>query len=193
MTNPQTHARMFFALWPTAATARKLAGHARTLEAQAGGRVTRTDSIHLTLAFLGDIALDRLDTLLAPPADVTAPAFELYLDRLGLWRRNGIGWAAPSRIPEALVDLQMRLSAWLLAAGFRLEARPFVPHVTLIRKAPGMCPEMAIPPIAWTVREFVLVRSRLSAAGSRYETLDRFALNHEAGADVTVAPPAGEQ
>lgn len=193
MSGPETHARMFFALWPSAAVARSLAGQSRTLESHIGGRVTRTDSIHLTLAFLGDVALDRVEALLALPADVTSAPFELQLDRLGVWPRNGIGWAAPSAAPAALIELQARLANWLGQAGFRVEARAFVPHVTLIRKATRTVPELAIPPIAWRSDEFVLVRSNLSATGSRYETLGRFALNHAGPGSVEAPRPGGDE
>jgi 2'-5' RNA ligase len=193
MTVTETRARMFFALWPSPGAARKLAGQARVLASHAGGRVTRTDSIHLTLAFLGDVALDRVEALLALPSEVTSPPFELRFERLGVWPRNGIGWAAPSDTPGALVELQARLARWLGDAGFRVEARAFVPHATLIRKATRAAPELAIPPIAWRVDEFVLVRSRLSATGSRYETLGRFALNHEGKGGVRAALSAGDE
>ena len=193
MSPPETRARMFFALWPSPRVARSLAAQARALASQAGGRVTRTDSIHLTLAFLGDIALDRVEQLLALPADVTSAPFELHLDRLGVWPRNGIGWAAPSGAPDALVELQARLANWLEQAGFRVEARAFVPHVTLVRKATHAVPDLAMPSIAWPVDEFVLVRSNLSATTSRYEMPGRFALNHEGPDGIEAARSAGDE
>ena len=65
----------------------------------------------------------------------------------------------------------------LKGGAFALEARPFAAHITLVRKAsvaPSVIPEL--PHVSWPVDEFVLVRSRPQAGGSRYEITDRFAL-----------------
>ena len=69
-------------------------------------------------------------------------------------------------------DLRSRLQE----EGFEPEKRPFAVHVTLLRKArdPGELPPL--PAVEWPVKEFVLVRSTLSAGGSSYEVLERFAL-----------------
>jgi 2'-5' RNA ligase len=85
-------------------------------------------------------------------------------------------WAGPNDIPPPLADLAAQLRRELQAEGFRLEARPFAVHVTLIRKAREA---KALPPppnVEWPVGEFVLVCSTLSREGSRYEVLERFAL-----------------
>ena len=168
--------RVFYALWPERALAEQLAEHATVLHAAVGGRVTQTDSIHLTLAFLGDVEATRLDELLRPPAIVTADRFALSLERLGAWNHNGIGWVAPAVTPAPLADLQAHLSDWLESIGFMLEKRAFKPHVTLLRKATGKVATVAIEAIRWRVDEYVLVRSTLDAGGSRYEVIGRFAL-----------------
>lgn len=146
------------------------------MQAAVGGRITRTDSIHLTLAFLGDIDSSRLGELLAPPPAIAVGRFAVELDRLGAWHHNGIGWVAPVLTPEPLADLQMRLSDWLESIGFTLERRAFKPHVTLVRKSTGKVATAAIESMRWPVDEYVLVQSTLDATGSRYEVMGRFAL-----------------
>lgn len=168
-------ARVFFALWPDAGTRTALAAAARRLQRALHGRRTRDDSIHLTLAFLGDLPLDRLGALLAPPAIAAVP-FTLVLDRCGCWPRNGIGWVAPGEMPPALDALAEGLGTWLRAAGFRMEERPFRPHVTLIRDAHCVALPDNIAPIEWRVKAFVLLRSTRAAAGSRYEIIGRWPL-----------------
>lgn len=138
------------------------------------GRRTRDDSIHLTLAFVGNVDADRIAELQAPPSDLTASPFVLTLDHWGCWPRNGIGWAAPSHIPDALAELAARLENWLRGAGYDLERRPYSPHVTLVRKAHCAPLPDPLPPVAWQAEEFVLVRSLLASDGSRYETLGRW-------------------
>jgi len=54
---------------------------------------------------------------------------------LGLLAAHGIAWMAPSRVPDPMRELAARMEAWLRDAGFEMDARPFNPHVTLVRKA----------------------------------------------------------
>jgi 2'-5' RNA ligase len=57
--------------------------------------------------------------------------------------------------------------------------RAFVPHVTLLRKCTGRAATASIEPIRWTVDDYVLVRSTLDSAGSRYEVIGRFLLTEQ--------------
>jgi 2'-5' RNA ligase len=59
---------------------------------------------------------------------------------------------------------------------FKTEARDFSAHVTLIRKAREPHALPPLPAVDWPVKEFVLVRSRLSSEGPSYEVVERFAL-----------------
>lgn len=172
-------ARVFYALWPDAALASRMATHAERLEAALGGRASRTATLHLTLVFLGEVDTGELARLAAPPPQVRAPRFHLRLDRCGAWPHNGIGWLAPSTLPAALAGLQANLSQWVESMGFALEKRAFRPHVTVVRRARGSMAEAAMEPLDWPVQDWVLVRSRLSPEGAGYEPLARFAL--EAG------------
>lgn len=140
------------------------------------GRPTRDDSIHLTLAFVGDVDSARLAELLAPPAELAVARFTLSFDSWGCWPRNAVAWVAPSRVPDPLRELAARTEAWLRDAGFELDVRPFNPHVTLLRKAQCAPLPDSAPTIEWQVEDFVLVRSALAPAGSRYEIIGRWPL-----------------
>lgn len=173
-------ARVFFALWPDAAAAAALQTLAQDCAREFGGRAGRCETLHLTLAFVGDVPLERLSVLREVAGAVTAPAGELCLDRLGFWAHNRILWAGTRAVPPELGQLVRRLGAGLKTAGAAGTAgggRSFVPHVTLVRKLAGPVgplPEWA--PVRWVWRSFVLVRSRLSAAGAAYETLGQWPL-----------------
>ena len=150
--------------------------HAAILQAAVGGRITRPESVHLTLAFLGDVAEVRAAELLSPPSTIAVEPFVLDIDEMGVWRHNGIGWVAPSVAPVALADLYVRLSVWLESIGFALEKRAFKAHVTLLRKGRGNADTAAIDPVRWAVNDYVLVQSIPGEAGTRYEILGRFPL-----------------
>ncbi len=171
-------ARVFFALWPPDEIAGRLAAVAVDYSQAAGGRPTRRETIHLTLAFLGDIAVERLPELQRLAGEVDGAAFDLTLDRFGIWQHNRVLWAGCAT-PPLLLDLAGNLKRRLLEADFAVAdaKRPFVPHVTLVRKLARF--DVALPvaeALNWPCREFVMVRSRLSAAGSDYELLARFPL-----------------
>ncbi len=151
---------------------------AQDVTARAGGRAMRADTLHLTLAFLGDIAADRVPAALAAGDAVAtawrkgrAAAVAPLLDRLGYWPHNGVVWAGCGMRDAALDRLAAALCETLAAAGFALESRRFAPHVTLVRKAgeAGNFPALAAQ--RWQGRELVLVHSRRSAAGADYERL----------------------
>ena len=161
--------RLFFALWPPRETAQALAAWADEAQKQTGGKVTATENIHLTLAFLGEADPDKARAAARP---VKARRHELPIDSARYVRRNEMVWVGPAAMPEALADLVAQLHASLKAQAFVLEERPFAAHVTLIRKArpPKLLPPL--PRVEWRVNEFVLIRSRTSPKGSTYEPLE---------------------
>ena len=171
-------ARVFFALWPPAELAATLAGAARDFAHQAGGRPSRQDTLHLTLAFLGDVPISRLPELQAAAESVRGQAFALTLDHFGLWQHNRIFWAGCTT-PPPLAALVHELKTALAASGFSVADanRPFVPHMTLVRKVARLqTPVAQCAPQQWMCREFVLVRSRVAASGADYEVLTPFSL-----------------
>ena len=174
----KTRARVFFALWPDAATREQLAREARRIHVQRGGRLTRVETLHLTLVFIGDIARERLTELIRAAVPVRAPSFDIDFDQAGCWRHNRIAYLMPSQPPEALHELVDSLEQALAAAAFVYDQRPYKPHITLIRRGecPGATPATLATPIHWSAREFVLVESRLSQDGPAYTVVERFGL-----------------
>ncbi len=134
----------------------------------------RPEMLHITLAFLGDISPAQLSTATAVAATITGEPFVLTLDRLDYWKHNRILWAGGVSLP--LVALAEGLAGALRAEGFRLDARPFAPHVTLLRDARCEVPPELDAEVIWPVREFVLAESRSSAAGAGYRTIAHWPL-----------------
>jgi len=164
--------RIFFALWPPAETARALAQWALQAQRAAGGKATHESKIHLTLAFLGEA--DPRKAMLAARRAKGA-SHSLPLEEARYWRDHRIVWAGPRETPPLLQALVQSLGMELYREEFMLERRPFAAHVTLLRKARNATLPR-LPELDWPVREFLLVRSALSSAGSSYEPLERFAL-----------------
>lgn len=169
--------RLFFALWPDAAGRAALAAWQPALLERCGGRAMRSDTLHATLAFLGDVAPQRMDDLRAAARGVEGASFEVVWDEARLWTHNRIVYAAPRSAPPQLLRLAESLQSQLAAHGFRLERRPYAPHVTLLRDARATdTPLPAFPPALWRCDGFVLAQSARGGAGAGYSTLERFAL-----------------
>jgi RNA 2',3'-cyclic 3'-phosphodiesterase len=160
--------RLFFALWPDDAVRAALAEASAAIHRASGGRATRAESIHLTLAFLGDCDAERIGSLKAAAARVRVRPFDLVLDERGFWNHNRIAWVGATETPGALEALVSELRTTLAEAQFAFDPKAFVPHITLVRKArPGFAMP-TLEPIRWQVDGFVLVRSVMRSAGSDY-------------------------
>lgn len=173
----QKTARIFFALWPNAVVRRALDEAGKHLHERCGGRRMRAETLHLTLAFLGEVAQERLEELQRLACLCDATAFDLELTHAGYWAHNHIAWVAPAAAPQALIELVGGLEMRLAAAGFAFDARSFVPHVTLLRNA--QCPQNLSAMVAplWSVRDFVLVKSTKLDSLASYQCIGRWPLS----------------
>ncbi len=165
--------RLFFALWPPRRTAELLADWAAEAQQVTRGRVTRAETIHLTLAFLGEVAEERLAAAVRAARRVRGEPHALPIEEARLWTHNRIVWVGPRETPPALQSVADLLRVELAGEGFSLERRPFAAHITLIRKARSEGRLPPLPPVDWPVREFSLVRSTLFPQGSSYEIVER--------------------
>ena len=157
-----------------------LAVMARTIASEHGGRPTRLDTIHLTLAFLGDVPVSALPKLCALVRRLQAGSFDLHLDRISYWAHNHVLWAGCLATPEALTGLHSRLQATLAEGGYPVDppGRHFTPHVTLVRKL-DLAESADLPPLpslASHCASFVLVQSVLTPEGPNYRVIEAFPL-----------------
>lgn len=110
-------------------------------------------------------------------AAVRRPAFRVAFNRIAAFGGGAGQKALVLRGDEGVVGvdlLRADIHAALSTAGLaRSRARAFEAHLTLVR-GPDDTPETFIPPIGWTVREFVLIHSYIGEA--RYEIAARFPL-----------------
>lgn len=170
-----TSLRLFFALWPNEATRAALDHVATNLHPIWGGRRMLSASLHLTLAFLGDTPVTRLDALRQLAATVAGEAFTLKLDSPGCWQHNHIGWLGVKETPPALAQLVADLRRVLHAGEFAIDDQRHVPHVTLLRNARCSAPPPC-PCVNWHATHFVLLASRAPGAGG-YEVLGEWPLS----------------
>ncbi|MBA7693792.1 RNA 2',3'-cyclic phosphodiesterase [subsurface metagenome] len=94
--------------------------------------------VHLTLKFLGDIAVAKTGeiTKAIETAARGIPPFHLEVKGLGVFpnlRRVQVAWIGVSGDIDRLNQLQQCLESNLTPLGFAPEARRFTPHLTLAR------------------------------------------------------------
>lgn len=164
-------ARLFLALWPDAAVRAALGAQQSLWHWPEGAAPEAAQRLHLTLHFIGAVALDRLPALRAGLA-VAMPPVALEWGRAELWR-HGLAVLEPLAVPPALRSLHADLARALQALTLPVESRAFRPHVTLARRAHGAVPPPPAPPWRWDARGYVLVRSHGGAQGG-YEVLERW-------------------
>ena len=168
--------RLFFALTPTDATRARVEALAATLPST-GGRDTRTDKMHLTLAFLGDA--DPATALRAgAKAAPQAQHFEFALDETDSFHGGTWILRAPAT-PFAALLAALRRELHAVGLHEPDEQRAFLPHLTLRRRAGARLPRAAVAPIPWLARSLCLYDSDLAAG--RYTRLGEWPL---AGADA---------
>ncbi|HEX8070770.1 MAG TPA: RNA 2',3'-cyclic phosphodiesterase [Pyrinomonadaceae bacterium] len=195
MTSPSTptRLRLFCAVELSAEARARAADHIERLRQSAPHlKVSweRTEKLHLTLKFLGAVEPERVPALheaAARAAAAVAP-FELTLrgtSGFPLGRSPRVLWLGVVDESGRLKLLERRLEEECAAAGFAREERPFHAHVTLarIRTVNAAARRLAryhettgFAPVASPVRELTVMRSDLTADGSRYTPLARHPL-----------------
>lgn len=104
-------------------------------ESSLQGRFVSNEHMHLTLEFLGEIPEDGIREVEKVMAQIDFETFTMKLKDLGSFkRRDGDIYWLGIQYNEELLKLQSRLHERLIEEGFKLEARPYKPHITIGRK-----------------------------------------------------------
>jgi 2'-5' RNA ligase len=172
-------ARVFFALVPPPGVQRLLGELARDVARRAHGRPVPAENMHVTLAFVGAWPIARLPMLLDAAKRIQGEPMRVTLDRLGTFPRAGVAWVGPSLVPDALTRLAASLADALSAAGVKLDAQPYRPHVTLARHCHGLCAKRAAGPFRFDADRFVLMQSQTRSEGARYRELAHWPLQSQ--------------
>lgn len=116
----------------------QLQHHLQAQVAPRSVRWVRPEGVHLTLKFLGDTAVDRVDAVsaeLAQAASEVCP-FSFTVGGLGCFpntQRPRVLWVGLQEPTGELARLRNAIEARVAPLGFPTEKRPFSPHLTLGR------------------------------------------------------------
>lgn len=177
--------RLFFAYWPTAEKAEEIAPWVHSAHAVYGGRMMRTDTLHMTLAFLGQADETETGRLIEACVHWRLPSGSMVLREPGCFRKAKVVWLGPSAAqPASLAWLHQaneRLWGYLAPLGWQARESAFRPHVSLLRNAAlARLDDLKGAEVSWTPERCVLVGSRPTETGSRYTMLAEVALEPKA-------------
>lgn len=164
-------ARLFIALWPGDAVRHDLAAWRDGWRWPRSATPVRTERLHMTLHFIGDVESERVAEL-ADALQLPFDGFALKFGRAALWP-HGVAVLEPDAVPAPLVELHAGLAAVLKQLALPVDTRPFRPHVTLARRAAGASPALRGPAIAWEIDRYALMASTLGPGGG-YSTVRQF-------------------
>lgn len=155
-----------------------------------GVRWVDVSSIHLTLAFLGELDDAQLTEAMAASQEAVyhVPAFTYRLSRLGIFGSSSqprVIWMGIDEPTGMLTTLHRTLNQSLEKRGFTVDKRSFSPHFTLARvKAPLNMNEQQqlqrllaskqqglISTKNYPASRLVVVKSELSRTGAHYTVL----------------------
>jgi len=154
-------------------------------EADAGLRWVGRENWHLTLAFFGDVAEERLEPLVQALEAVRGHPFRLVLDGAGAFPDPATARVLYRAVADGgaeLSALSRRVRTAADRVGVPSDNAKHRPHLTLARtRRPSEVTRWlrvvdSFPPSAFPVGEFVLITSELRPAGAHYRMLHRFGL-----------------
>jgi RNA 2',3'-cyclic 3'-phosphodiesterase len=172
---------LFFALAPMTADAEAIveAGTRIARECGVRGKALEARRLHVSLYAIGqyeDVFPQRLvDMVMPAAANVAHAAFDVAFDRAACFSGAG-AFVLKSSTDDALSALhafRRALGTALADAGLPITDRKMTPHMTLSYGAVA-APELAIAPVRWRAREFVLIDSHVGR--HLHRVLGRWAL-----------------
>lgn len=179
--------RVFVALQIPSAVRKNLAEFLARLRAiSAQPRWVRTENLHVTLKFIGEVQAEKL-------GDIRAALSIVHSDRVVTLDFRGVGffpsekrprvfWAgieASANLPRLAGDIDRAMEK----LGVPPEKRPFSAHLTLARFEPPGLPDQLRGAIqenakrefgSVAAREFHLIESKRKPGGAEYTTLETF-------------------
>ena len=141
-------------------------------------RVVPPANLHVTVAFLGARPAAELEAILGAVAGAAAAAAPIELEPLRYRETRTVGMLVLADAGDAAARLAHRAFDTLERAGvYRREARPWLPHVTVVRfrRPPRLRPPL--PEIgAFSPSDMAVYHSVLRSTGAQYEVVESFAL-----------------
>lgn len=166
-----TTRRLFFALWPNERQREQLRNAISPVAKLVEGSSVYRGNWHVTLAFIGDFAEHRVETLQEAARAVPFEPFRLRFDRAEFWPRPKVAVLAAQTVPAELERLVAALHSVIADAGLEPESRLFRPHITIVKRARQFETQRLAQPVVVEWDGFELVESVPAVGGPNYRLL----------------------
>lgn len=139
------------------------------------------NNYHITLAFLGNLTKQQYNLLVAQPSIIPqqgiAPIANkpntriLTLDQLAWFKKPKVLYLTASNPPSWLTTLAQQLTNTAIKLGVTMDDRPYLPHVSVYRKANQLVIEPSKININIDIKSFSLYLSKSCANGVMYSAV----------------------
>ncbi|WP_159884920.1 RNA 2',3'-cyclic phosphodiesterase [Paenibacillus puerhi] len=144
---------------------------------------THPHDYHITLQFLGEASMSKVEALQADLKRIRQEPIALSLSRIGTFgppKAPRILWSSVTGELTGLQALHAAVAQATQGHGFELEERAYAPHITLARNFVGASPLRLdsleqIPAVAWKADSFVLMQTHMGAS-PMYERIGEYPL-----------------
>ena len=169
--------RLYFALWPDDGVRLQLSRYRLQLARETNGTAVFPVTLHMTLAFLGDVDTTLIPLIEKIGSRIKAAPFNYAVNVAACFPKARVAWLGAKETPSHLFELQKNLQAQLATARLGHDTRTFRPHVTVVRDIGTPFEDRAIAPVLWPVDQFCLVSARTGAAAPEYKVLKNWQMN----------------
>ncbi len=141
----------------------------------------KPSNIHLTIKFLGDVPLSKIDSVreCVERAAKGLSEFDIEVSTTGCFpsaRNPRVLWVGLGNLPDGLKQLHANVESELAREGFPREQKRFSPHLTIGRvRSPQNAARTAedliaqgFEPETFRATEVIVMRSELNSSGSIY-------------------------
>ena len=139
------------------------------------------NNYHVTLCFLGEVTKQQQSFLSTKAEEIARqlspikPA-QLLIDQLGLFKKPKILYLSNSDSPDWLLKLATKLSTYAKSLNIFQENRPYLPHISIYRKATFLPSIVNKPNIELTINSFSLYQSISTVNGVSYRAIKTWTL-----------------
>lgn len=169
--------RLFFALWPDEQAKLKLIRLNQAIESN-GFKPVLPHNLHATMLFIGNVDTDTEVLIKQTTLGISPKPFELKFDQLSYWSKPKVICLTCSHIPVELKLLVIALNSAVASYGLPIEARPYVPHITLTRHAHYL-PSIKFEPIVLRPQAFMLAESCSESDGVNYKIRQQWPISED--------------
>lgn len=182
--------RTFVSVAPTEAVLHELERLMQAFRRASEGcayRWIRPSQLHITLKFLGEAPLSKVEVLRSALREIAVPPFSISLDEGGAFPNASaprVVWLGVGEGGKALKNLAERVDFVSGECGFPLERRAFKAHLSIARSkegdrvpAPLLFLLENLPPLVWRCASFSLMQSELTREGPIYTPVEVYPLD----------------